>query len=216
MPPPSGAVRPLPDDLAEKVGLAAEVFAEYGLDATRVDEVARVTGIPRATLYYYFPGKVHILAHLLSSTLADLTAQLESAAAGAGSGRERLERVIREHFGFIASHGSTYRLLFAELGKAASLVDVATGVDTAILAPLRTALRAGEEDGSLRVVDVPAAASVVYGAVLVAGMEYLLVAGDRGLDRRVTSMLQVVFEGLAPRPDDTEVGVSGDDNRSGS
>ena len=87
MPPPSGAVRPLPDDLAEKVGLAAEVFAEYGLDATRVDEVARVTGIPRATLYYYFPGKVHILAHLLSSTLADLTAQLESAAAGAGSGR---------------------------------------------------------------------------------------------------------------------------------
>ncbi len=196
----SSAIRPLPDDLAEKVGLAAEVFAEHGLDATRIDEVARVTGIPRATLYYYFPGKEHILAHLLSATLSEMTVRLEAAVGGDGSGRERLERVIRAHLEFIGSHGSTYRLLFAELGKAASLVDIAAGVDRAVLAPMRAALRAGDEDGSLRVVDVPAAASVVYGAVLVAGMEYLLVAGERDLDGRAASILQVVFDGLAAGP----------------
>lgn len=197
--PVSSLIRPLPDDLAEKIGLAADVFAEHGLEATRIDEVARVTGIPRATLYYYFPGKEHILAHLLSSTLAEMTVRLRDAVGTVGSGRDRLERVARAHLAFIASHDSTYRLLFAELGKAASLVDIATRVDEAILAPLRAALHAGREDGSLHVVNVAAAASALYGVTLVAGMEFLLVEGASDLDEWATSILQVVFDGLAPR-----------------
>jgi AcrR family transcriptional regulator len=193
-------VRPLPEDLAERVDLAAAVFADNGLDATRIDELAKVTGIPRATLYYYFPGKEHILAHLLSRTLSQMTVALTAAAEEPGTGRERLERLVREHLRFIASHGSTYRLLFAELGKAASLVDIAAGVDLAILAPLRSALRAGASDGSLRVDDVGVAASVVYGAVLVAGMEFLLVGGQRAIDQRADAVLSVVLTGLAPTP----------------
>lgn len=193
-------VRPLPDDLAERVDLAAAVFADNGLDATRIDELSKVTGIPRATLYYYFPGKEHILAHLLSRTLSQMTAVLTAAAAEPGTGRARLERLVREHLRFIASHGPTYRLLFGELGKAASLVDIAAGVDLAVLAPLRAALRDGAGDGSLRVEDVGVAASVVYGAVLVAGMEFLLVGGGRGIDERADAVLAVVLTGLTPDP----------------
>lgn len=193
-------VRPLPEDLAERVDLAATVFADNGLDATRIDELAKVTGIPRATLYYYFPGKEHILAHLLSRTLSQMTVALTAAAEVPGTGRDRLERLVREHLRFIASHDATYRLLFAELGKAASLVDIAAGVDLAILGPLRSALRDGAADGSLRVDDVGVTASVVYGAVLVAGMELLLVGGDRTIDERADAVLSVVLKGLAPTP----------------
>ncbi len=192
----ASAVRPLPDDLAHKVSLAAEVFAERGLDA-RIDDVAKATGIPRATLYYYFPGKEHILAHLLSSTLVEMAERLGAAAAAEGSGRQRLEAVVREHLRFIAEHGPTYRLLFAELGKAASLVDIAAGVDRSIMAPLRTAMRAGVDDASLHVDDVPAAVSVLYGAVLVAGMQHLLLDGDGDIDARADGVLSVVMSGLA-------------------
>ena len=191
----AAAVRTLPSGLAERLALAADLFAEHGLEATRVDEVARITGIPRATLYYYFPGKEHILAHLLSSTLDDMAERIESAAAVPGPGRERLERVLREHLAFTASHGATYRLLFTELGRAASLVDIARGVDRAIRAPLRAVLQAGVDDGSLHVLDVHAAASVVHGAVLVSGLEQLLAPSDRTTDR-TDAILQVVFEGL--------------------
>ena len=69
----TNAIRPLPDDLAERIDLAAQVFADNGLDATRIEHLAKATGIPRATLYYYFPGKEHILAHLLSRTLRQMT-----------------------------------------------------------------------------------------------------------------------------------------------
>ena len=78
------AVRPLPDELADRIDLAAPVFADNGLDATRIDDLAKATGIPRATLYYYFPGKEHILAHLLSRTLRQMTATLSDVAAFVG------------------------------------------------------------------------------------------------------------------------------------
>ncbi|MBP9053660.1 MAG: TetR/AcrR family transcriptional regulator [Ilumatobacteraceae bacterium] len=192
----TNAIRPLPDDLAERIDLAAQVFADNGLDATRIEHLAKATGIPRATLYYYFPGKEHILAHLLSRTLRQMTVKLAAAAAEPGTGRERLARLVREHLVFIGSHGPTYRLLFAELGRAASLVDIAAGVNLAILSPIREALRDGQRDGSLRVDDIGAATSIVYGAVLITGMQHLLIGSDRQLEDRAAALLDVMLSGI--------------------
>ena len=183
------SARPLPDNLQERIGLAAEVFAARGLESTRIEDVAKATGIPRATLYYYFPGKEHILAHLLSRTLRQMTATLSAVAAEPGTGRERLARLVRGHLLFIGEHGPTYRLLFAELGRAASLVDIAAGVDLAIVSPIRQALRDGNNDGSLHVEDVSAASSVVYGAVLVTGMQHLLLGGGADLADRADASI---------------------------
>jgi AcrR family transcriptional regulator len=198
--PSTNAIRPLPDELAERIDLAAQVFADNGLDATRIEHLAKATGIPRATLYYYFPGKEHILAHLLSRTLRQMTVKLSAAAAEPGTGRERLTRLVREHLVFIASHGPTYRLLFAELGRAASLVDIAAGVDLAILSPIREAFRDGHNDGSLRVDDIGAATSIVYGAVLITGMQHLLIGSDRQLEDRATALLDVILSGIGTTP----------------
>lgn len=192
----TNSIRPLPQDMAHRIDLAAQVFADNGLDATRIDDLAKATGIPRATLYYYFPGKEHILAHLLSLTLRQMTAKLAAAAAEPGTGRERLARLVREHLVFIGAHGPTYRLLFAELGRAASLVDIAAGVDLAIVSPIRQALRDGHDDGSLDVGDIGAAAAVVYGAVLVTGMQHLLIGGDRDLEDRAAALVEVIMRGI--------------------
>lgn len=192
----TNAVRPLPDDLADRIDLAAPLFADNGLDATRIDDLAKATGIPRATLYYYFPGKEHILAHLLSRTLRQMTAKLSDVAAEPGTGRERLTRLVREHLVFIGEHGPTYRLLFAELGRAASLVDIAAGVDLAIVSPIRQALRDGNNDGSLRVDDVSAASSVVYGAVLVTGMQHLLLGSKGNLGDRAEAVSKIILHGM--------------------
>lgn len=192
----TNAIRPLPDELADRIDLAAPVFADNGLDATRIDDLAKATGIPRATLYYYFPGKEHILAHLLSRTLRQMTAKLSDVAAEPGTGRERLARLVREHLVFIGEHGPTYRLLFAELGRAASLVDIAAGVDLAIVSPIRQALRDGNDDGSLHVDDVSAASSVVYGTVLVTGMQHLLLGNKGDLGDRADAVWKIILHGI--------------------
>lgn len=190
------SVRPLPDDLAERIDLAATVFADSGLHATRIDELAKVTGVPRATLYYYFPGKEHILAHLLSRMLSQMTEQLSEVADLPGSGRERLIRLVRKELLFISDHGPTYRLLFTELGRAAPLVDIAAGVDRAILTPIRGALLDGIEDGTLCASDIEAASSMVYGSVLVTGMRYLLFDPTANIDELADALIDVLLSGL--------------------
>jgi len=192
------SVRPLPDDLLERVDLAAPVFADKGLDATRIDELATVTGIPRATLYYYFPGKEHILAHLLSRTLEKISGRLAEAAELSGTGRERLTRVVHAHLAFISDNGPTYRLLSRELGRVAPLVDIAAGVDNAILAPIRGALQDGANDGTLRVSDSSTASSVVHGAVLVVGLQRLVSGSAISIEEQADTLLEMLLTGFAP------------------
>lgn len=190
------AVRPLPDGLADRMDLAAEVFADKGLDATRIEHVAQATGIPRATLYYYFPGKEHILAHLLSRMLRQMTGKLAAAVAAPGNGRDRLARLVREHLVFIGEHGATYRLLFAELGRAGSLVDIAAGVDRAVMSPIRLVILEGQADGSLRFSDLTAATSMVYGAVLATGLQYLFIDDGQSLEELSESLILQLLTGL--------------------
>ena len=192
------SVRPLPDDLLELVDLAAPVFADKGLDATRIDELASVTGIPRATLYYYFPSKEHILAHLLSRTLQKISVRLAEAAELPGTGRERLTRVVHAHLGFISDNGPTYRLLSRELGRVAPLVDIPAGVDNAILAPIRGALQDGANDGTLRVSDCSTASSVVHGAVLVVGLQRLVSGSAISIEEQADTLLEMLLTGFAP------------------
>jgi len=45
-------MRKLPSKLASKLYGAAELIADRGLDATKIEDIAEATGIPKATLYY--------------------------------------------------------------------------------------------------------------------------------------------------------------------
>lgn len=51
---------------------AETVFAEKGFDGARVDEIARVAGVTKALIYYYFKGKEELLQELLSRWVKQL------------------------------------------------------------------------------------------------------------------------------------------------
>ncbi|MEP9383405.1 helix-turn-helix domain-containing protein [Nocardioides sp. KR10-350] len=54
-------MRKLPSKLASKLYGAAELIADRGLDATKIEDIAEATGIPKATLYYHLEGKNAVL-----------------------------------------------------------------------------------------------------------------------------------------------------------
>lgn len=61
-------MRKIPAQISERLPAAAELFAERGLNDTKIEDVAATTGIAKATLYYYFAGKEEILAFLLETS----------------------------------------------------------------------------------------------------------------------------------------------------
>src|SRR3546814_10272062 len=81
--------RQVPPGLADKLTSAAGGFA-VAFDDIRMEDIASASGIPRATLYYYFAGKDDVLAFLLRSMLDDLQVSVDTALEVRGDTRARL------------------------------------------------------------------------------------------------------------------------------
>lgn len=50
---------------------AIEVFAEYGYDGARVDEIALRAGVNKSLIYYHYEGKEHLLKEMIVGFFED-------------------------------------------------------------------------------------------------------------------------------------------------
>ncbi len=203
----SVATREIPELLAERLTAAASSFGD-DFEEARMRDIAEASGIPRATLYYYFPGKDEVLAFLLRSMLDDLrvsvAAALEVAEGGVG---ERLTAVVRAQLTHLAANPGTGRLLLANLGRAGRLPAIAAGVDEGFHAPVRGLLADGIASGSLRGHDVEVVTSSLYGAVTIVGLRALRLEGRIDVDRLGRAIFDMVWFGIAPPGSGSAPGV---------
>lgn len=185
-------MRPLPAHMEPKLMAAADLFAEQGLDSTKMEDVAAATGIPKATLYYYFTGKEEILSFLFQKVLGVVHDAVTSAAVGPGSAASRLRQVITAHLQVFADYPTASRALQFDLGRAARLPDIARSVETSFIGPVSQLLRQGAEDGSLRPVTQPRlVAAALLGAVTTTALN-----GNGSVATLAGALNELVLEGL--------------------
>lgn len=186
-------MRAVPSVIAAKLPKAADLIAERGLDQTKIEELAEATGIPKATLYYYFTGKEEILVFLLRDMLAQVADAVSIAVESEGTARDRLSSVVRAQLDQMAEQPSVWRALVADLGRAGRMPEIAEGLVNAYYAPVQRLLEEGAADGSLRAVDDPGATSMaIFGAATVTALHHLM-AGEpldpEELARQVTAFV---------------------------
>lgn len=197
-------MREVPVALADKLTAAADAYAA-SFEDVRMDDIAKASGIPRATLYYYFSGKEDVLAFLLRSMLADLRVSVTTAAETTGGTRTRLAAVVRAQLGHLAANPAAAQLLIANLGKAGKLPDIAAGIDDGFHGPVRQILRDGLQVRDVVDLDVEVAASALFGAVTVVGLRAILLEGGIDVDRVADALFPLFWSGIArPRPARTQ------------
>jgi AcrR family transcriptional regulator len=180
-----------------KLMAAADLFARDGLDATKMEDVAAATAIPKATLYYYFTGKEEILSFLFQKVLGVVQAAVTQAAAGPGTAAARLRRVITAHLQVFADYPTASRALQFDLGRAARLPDIATSVEASFIGPVSQLIREGGRDGSLRVIPHPRmVAAALLGAVTTTGMHATGMEPPASVADMADTLSQLVLEGL--------------------
>jgi TetR/AcrR family transcriptional regulator len=192
-------VRQVPESIAEKLAGAASVFAERGFDGARIDDVAEVTGVPRATLYYYFAGKEDLLAWLLQRMLDVVAVAVDEAAQGPGDARSRLEAVVRTQLDIMAAHPAACLALVANFGRAGRIPEISLTVHAGFHQAIQKLLEEGAADGSLRPVEDPVALSAsIYGSVIMPGLHQLVMEGKLDPEPLATQVCAFVIEGLRP------------------
>lgn len=191
-------MRKLPDGMRDKVLGAAELFAERGLDATKMEDVAVATGVPKATLYYHFAGKEDILAFLFHEILDEVERAVAAAAGGEGTAAARLRAVITAHLRVIAEHPAANRALQFDLGRAARTPLIDERIESAFRGPVRRLLEEGVADGSLRPTAHPRLRAVaILGALTTVGINALTVPRPRPVEEVADEVADLVLGGAA-------------------
>ncbi len=80
---------PRPDMSAERIPqilqAAMEVFARDGLAIARMEDIAKLAGISKATVYLYFKTKEDLVSALLDAFLEEALAELQASSEAGGS-----------------------------------------------------------------------------------------------------------------------------------
>lgn len=191
--------RTVPAAVAEKLYGATDLIATRGLDNTKIEDIAAASGVPKATLYYYFKGKDDILAFLLRDSLGDLAREVAEAADTPGLGRERLAAVVAAQVAHTMTRPGTSRALVGDLGRAIRLPELATAVQDAFYEPIARVLQAGADDGSLRAVTDPQSASVsLFGAIMMTAVLHNVVGSAKTPRDVADEVLALILHGVAP------------------
>lgn len=189
-------MRDVPVAIGAKLLRAAD---ELGAGFTRVpvDEVARVSGVPRATIYYYFAGRDELLAHVTYLALSELAAEARAVVEGPGTAIERLRSLVCTNLHHLHTHRAASELLFAHLGTAGTQ-EVTARIGEGILGPIESMLREGETDGTIRAFDEPGlVATALFGAILVVGLQDLYLSGSIDAEGVTDRLVPVFLAGLA-------------------
>ncbi|GAB3673911.1 TetR/AcrR family transcriptional regulator [Saccharopolyspora sp. NPDC049426] len=195
-------MRRVPAQIAARLPAAAELFADRGLEDTKVEDIAAATGVPKATLYYYFAGKEEILAFLFQDTLQHMADEVAMAVQAPDSAATRLTAVVDAQLRVMADQPAVCQALVGNLGRAGRIPEIATAITDAYYTPVQQLLDEGVRDGSLRPTEDPTTtAMVLFGAVTISALSYL--ATDRPLspESLSPSILAVVLEGLRSSAD---------------
>ncbi|QYJ04523.1 TetR/AcrR family transcriptional regulator [Nocardioides panacisoli] len=195
-------MRKLPAKLASQLYGAAELIAERGLDGTKIEDIAEVTGIPKATIYYHLDGKNAVLEFLLGDLLDLIAGAVGVAVATEDDARTRLKAAVAAQLGVMLEHPYLCRALVGDLGRATRLPDLAVALRTAFYEPIEQLMADGVRDGSLRQVPDPGiVAASVFGAITVTGLGVAVEGPStdprRDAARLSESICMFIFDGLA-------------------
>jgi TetR/AcrR family transcriptional regulator len=94
---------------------AEDLFAERGLAGTRLEDVAEVVGIRRASIVYYFRDKPDLYESVLAEVLGGFHQRLEAALAATGTLSDGIEAAVSAWVDYVAARPSLARLLLREV-----------------------------------------------------------------------------------------------------
>jgi AcrR family transcriptional regulator len=134
---------------------AVQLFAQYGYHAATMRDIARISGIQAASIYYHYASKQALLVEIMDTHMRNLNANLQRIMQETSPIEQRLHEAIANHIRLHTTYKAEFFIIDTEIR---ALEEEQRGV----ILPLRdqyemllqSLLREGMEKGIFRKVDI--------------------------------------------------------------
>jgi AcrR family transcriptional regulator len=186
------------DRRAELLAIAAKLFAERGLRATTVRDIADAAGILSGSLYHHFDSKESMVDEILRNFLDALFDRYRQIVAQRLGPRATFEAIVTASFEAVDEHHAAVAIYQAEARRLAE--QPRFGYIRERLVEFRTlwheVLRAGVQDGTFRPdLDVELSYRFLRDTVWV-GVGWYRPGGKLGIDAIARQYLAIVLDGI--------------------
>jgi AcrR family transcriptional regulator len=191
---------------AEILDAAFEEFVRHGFAATRLEDVAKLAGVTKGTIYFYFETKEHVFEAMIRHKAQPVFAQLTDFIATLdGSYIERLRSLIAFIYTTMTQNRTnreTMRFLIAEGRRFPSLVDRhATEILDPFIEQVRLLLTQGVEAGEFRNTPLLKYPEIVLSPAMLMDVMWLLFDERRPISVQdfIDVHLDLLMNGLAAK-----------------
>jgi TetR/AcrR family transcriptional regulator len=191
-------LKSVPVEMADRLRAMAPEFLS-GPGGVTFPRVTEATGIPRATLYYYFSGKDDLLSFLAEDVMLRFLEAATAAAEGKGTVSERLERALVAAMSIGDDHPSINFSFLRVLSETGSLVPRLLDLQKVGYGPIRQLLLEGCQTGELTIADVDLLLISLFGALLLLAITELPKQG-RVPPESTRAVIRVFLDGIRTRP----------------
>jgi TetR/AcrR family transcriptional regulator len=192
-------MKPVPTELTGKLMGALEVQTNgHGIDMS-IDDLAKSSGVPRATLYYYFAGKEDLVQFYVGEMVRRSAETVAVAAAGKGTCSERLEDVLRSMMQTFAE----YPRMCVEMSVAIKFLQnygpVMMEMERGVLAPMVAIIEEGNASGDFDVSDPAVVANAMTGGMHMVATMDIVMNGKLDAQARSDVLIPQMLRGLLAR-----------------
>jgi AcrR family transcriptional regulator len=152
------------------VRAATLLFAERGIDATSMREIAEAAGVRDAAIYRHFSGKDDLAREIFLSWYGWHCRELLRIVNGPGSALEKIRRIVRHDFAAVTDHGEAFVYFCKnEVRFLESLPREIVSARRVLMA----FIKAGQAKGEIRAGNPKVLADMLNGALCAVGVTWL-------------------------------------------
>ncbi len=188
-------MKKVPEDLAAKLYAHGDRFLAEGSEV-RLDQVAEIVEVPRATLYYYFSGKDDLVSFLMTEKMARVATEVEKARSQDGAAIDRFAGALRASVCELGANPALCLNLMLAVGRMEAMAEVMFAADRAVMAPLRELLIEARAVGDVDVADIDVTVSALMGGINMAVMQRYALAGEVDATTLADQLVPQFIDGL--------------------
>jgi AcrR family transcriptional regulator len=137
---------------------AVQLFAQYGYHAATMRDIARISGIQAASIYYHYASKQALLVEIMDTHMRNLNASLRRIAQESSSIEQRLHEAIANHIRLHTTYKAEFFIIDTEIrALEEEQRDVILALRDQYEILFQGLLREGMEQGIFRQVDIKVA-----------------------------------------------------------